>query len=390
MATKYKNQNSELLDKLLTEEGDLNLPTPGVLTEGTVISVFKNKILVDLGGIATGIITGREAHDSAGTVKELQPGDEVSAYILEEENEDGLVVLSLRKASQKRTWNKFVEAYESDGVIEVKATEANKGGLLLNIDGIKGFIPVSQLAPLHYPRVNGADSTQILSRLQKLVGVKLDVKVLNLDREGGKLILSERAAEAEQRVKALDKLEVGQKVQGKISGIVNFGIFVTFDGLEGLVHISEIAWGHVKDPNDYGKLGDEVEVLVIGKDNGKISLSMKRLTADPWVEAAKKYQVGTVIKGIVNRVTPFGAFVKLDDDINGLIHVSEVSEEEVSDPAEVLTVGQEIEAKIITIDPDDHRVGLSIRALTAKEDAPAAEEKKEEAEEVKEEEVTEE
>lgn len=391
MATKKNMGGSALMDQLLEAEGDLALPVPGLLVEGTVIAIFKNKVLVDLGGLATGIITGQEAHDSAGTLKTIEPGDTVSAYILEEENDDGLVVLSLRKASQKKTWSKFVEAYDSGKVIEVKATEANKGGLLLSIDGIKGFIPVSQLAPLHYPRVNGADSNQILARLQKLIGIPLEVKIINLDREGGKLILSERAAESEQRKGALDKLDVGQKLKGKISGIVNFGIFVTFNGLEGLVHISEIAWGHVKDPNDFGKLGDEVDVLVIGKDNDKISLSMKRLMADPWVEAAQKYQVGTTVKGVVNRVTPFGAFVKLDEDINGLIHVSEVSTDESADLSEILKVGDEIEAKIIVIDPDDHRVGLSVRAMKDESIVEAAkkaekEEKKAKKEESKDEE----
>lgn len=349
------------MDELLQNSVEIKLPTPGDLVEGTVVAIWKNKVLVDLDGIATGIISGQEAYDSAGTLKSLQVGDTVSAYILEEENEDGLVVLSLRKASQQKAWDKFVKAYEAHETVTIAASEANKGGLLLNVDGIKGFIPVSQLAPLHYPRVNGADSSQILTRLQKLVGVPLLVKIINLDREGGKLILSERAAEGEQREKAMDKLEVGQKLKGKISGIVNFGIFVTFTGLEGLVHISEIAWGHVKDPNEFGKLGDEVEVLVIGKDKDKISLSMKRLVPDPWIEATKKYIVGNMVKGEVNRITPFGAFVKLDDEINGLIHVSEITDKEISDPGEALKIGDKIEARIITIDPDEHRVGLSMK-----------------------------
>lgn len=351
------------MDELLNSSGDFVLPAPGVLVEGVVAAIWRNKIMVDLGGVATGIIAGQETLDSSGTIESLNVGDKVSAYVLEEENDDGLVVLSLRKASQQKTWDKFIIAYQSGEAITVTANEANKGGLLLNIDGIKGFIPVSQLAPLHYPRVNGADSARILARLQKLIGVPLLVKIINLDKEGGKLILSERAAEEEERKRSMDKLEVGQKVKGKISGIVNFGIFVTFEGLEGLVHISEIAWGHVKDPNDYGKLGDEVEVLVIGKDSDKISLSMKRLVPDPWIEATKKYKVGTVVDGEINRITPFGAFVKLDNEINGLIHVSEISSENISDPGEVLKVGDKIQAKIIAIDPDEHRVGLSINAM---------------------------
>lgn len=357
---------SSVMDELMKASGDLVIPSPGELVDGTVISIWKNKILVDLDGKATGLISGQEACDSLGTADSIQEGDRISAYILEEENEDGLVVLSLRKASQQKTWDKFIKAHEESEAITVTANEANKGGLLLNIDGIKGFIPVSQLAPLHYPRVDGADSTQILARLQKLIGVPLLVKILTLDKEGGKLILSEKAAEEVERQKSMGKLEVGQKLKGKISGIVNFGIFVTFEGLEGLVHISEIAWGHVKDPRDYGKLGDEVEVLVIGKDDDKISLSMKKLVPDPWIEATKKYKVGTVIEGEVTRITPFGAFIKLDDEINGLIHVSEIAGEDMKDSNEVLKVGSKVKAKIITIDPDDHRVGLSIKALKEK------------------------
>ncbi len=365
-----------IMAELLESAGDICLPVPGTLVEGEVISVWKNKVLVDLGGVATGIISGQEAHDSAGTMKELTPGDRVSAFIIEEENEDGLMVLSLRKASQQKTWDKFIRAYKNDEAITVTANEANKGGLLLSIDGIKGFIPVSQLAPLHYPRVNGADSARILARLQKLIGIPLLVKIINMDIEGGKLILSERAAEEEERIRCMDKLEVGQKIKGKISGIVNFGIFVTFNGLEGLVHISEIAWGHVKDPHDYGKLGDEVEVLVIGKDKDKISLSMKKLVPDPWIEATKKYKVGAVIETDVDRVTPFGVFVKLDDEINGLIHISEIAVEESGDPADIYKSGDKIKAKIINIDPAEHRVGLSVNLKAKVEEEKKSDTKK--------------
>ena len=390
MVTVYTD-NSPVMDKLMTGAQEIQTPAPGTLVNGVVISVSKNKVLVDMDGLSTGVIAGQEAHDSSGTIKSIKPGDEVSVYILEEENEDGLVVLSLRKASQEKTWYKFVNAFDTGEPISVSATEANKGGLLLNIDGIKGFIPVSQLAPLHYPRVDGADSTEILNRLQKLVGQPLNVKVINLDTEGGKLILSEKAAEALKRGEAFDKLEVGQKLKGNISGIVKFGIFVTFGGLEGLVHISEIAWGHVKDPHDYGKLNDNVDVLVIGKEKDKISLSMKRLVPDPWIEATKKYRVGTVIEGEVNRITPFGAFIKLDDEINGLIHVSELTEnegDEAGDDEEALKVGDKVKAKIIQIDPDDHRVALSIKAMSEKaekkeKEVPKAETEVEEKEEPK-------
>lgn len=355
------------MQDLLEKSDPLSPPSPGLLVEGTVVYVEKNKVLVDLDGIATGIISGQEAHDSTGTIKDIKIGDTVSAYVLEEENEDGLVVLSLRKASQEKTWTGFVDAHDMEKTIEVVPNEANKGGLLLNVDGIKGFIPVSQLAPLHYPRVDGADSNMILTRLQKLIGVPLKVRIINIDADGGKLILSEKAAEQEVRTAALDKLDIGTKVKGKISGVVKFGIFVTFGGLEGLVHISEIAWGHVKDPNDYGKVGDEIEVMVIGKERDKISLSIKRLHDDPWVEATKNYKVGTKVKGEITRVTPFGAFVKLEADINGLIHVSELEGGESADPTEFFKVGDKIDAQVINIDPEEHRVGLSVKALSGKE-----------------------
>lgn len=375
--------SSSVMDELLKDAPDMALPTPGTLVEGTVAYTSKNKILVDLDGLAIGVISGQESYDSAGTMKDIEIGDRVAAYVLEEENDEGLVVLSLRRASQKKTWNKFIDAFENNESITVIPNEANKGGLLMNMDGIKGFIPVSQLAPLHYPRVDGADSSQILARLQKLIGVPLIVKIINLDRDGGKLILSEKAAESDRRESSLEKLEMGQKVKGKISGIVKFGIFVTFEGLEGLVHISEIAWGHVKDPHDYGRLGDEIDVLVIGKEKDKISLSMKRLVPDPWIEATKKYKVDNVVEGTVSRLTPFGVFVKLDEEINGLIHISEITDEENADLSKIMNVGDKIKAKVITIDPEEHRVGLSIKALTEDGSKKKAKKKKEEdAEEV--------
>lgn len=354
---------SAKMEELLKNMPEINMPKPGTIVDGKVVSVYKNKILVDIGGYSTGMISGREVKDSSDTSKTVKIGDDISAYVIESEDEEGYIVLSLRKANQEKTWKKFSDAFEKQEVITVNAKEANKGGLLLEIDGIKGFIPVSQLAPMHYPRVNDADANQILTRLQALIGEKFLVKIINIDKENGKLILSEKAAMEEQRRQALTKLKVGDKVTGRVSGIVKFGIFVAFDGLEGLVHISEIAWGHVKNPGDHGKLGDKVEVMVIGVDNDKISLSMKRLLTDPWLEAAKMYKIGSVVEGDVNRLTPFGVFVKLGEEINGLIHITELGAD-VKDPAEILKVGDKIKAKVIAVEPEEHRVGLSIKALT--------------------------
>lgn len=354
------------MQDLIQHSPPMVMPQPGELIEGKIIDLSKQRILLDIGGVNIGIISGREARDSMDTMKTLQPGDSLFACVLESENEEGFVVLSLRKASQERAWKQFLEAYEKNEVISVKPHEANKGGLLLEVDGIKGFIPVSQLAPLHYPRVNGADANLILEKLKKLIGTPLSVKIINIDKENGKLILSERAAYQEERKKAMNSLKVGDVVEGRISGVVKFGIFVAFEELEGLVHISEIAWGHVKDPSDYGRVGDPVKIQVIGIDGDKISLSIKRLVPDPWEEIASQFKVGKVVKGEINRLAPFGAFIKLTDEINGLIHLSELVSADgspINDPSDVLTVGEMVEAKVIDVNLEEHRIGLSIKAL---------------------------
>lgn len=364
---------------------DFNPPKviPGELVEGKVISVQKSCILMDVNGIHTGIIAGKETKDAFDTAKDIKVGDTVIAAVLEEENDEGFIVLSFRRASQEKTWKRFIDAYGKDESIKVKASEANKGGLLLDLDGIKGFIPVSQLAPLHYPRVNGADANQILSKLKELIGVELNAKILNLDRENGKLILSEKAAFQEDRSETLDKLAIGQKMKGKISGIVAFGIFVTFGQVEGLVHVSEIEWGHCKDTRNYGKVGDEVEVMVIGIEDGKISLSMKRLTENPWENIEKDFSLGKQIKTTINKVTPFGVFVSLNDQINGLIHISELYQDEgdSKDPVLAFKVGDKIEAYVIAVDQNEHRIALSVResslkkAMSSAEQSEAPEEK---------------
>lgn len=349
------------MDQLMQDSPVLTLPEPGAMVNGTVVFIEKNCIIVDLNGVLTGMISGREIKDSMDTLAELKIGDEVGACVLDPENEEGLVVLSLRRASQDKTWDKFVKAYESNQTLKVRPKEANKGGLLLEVDGIKGFIPVSQLAPLHYPRVNGADSAKILSRLQELVGIEFNVKIINIDKENGKLILSERAAFERERSDALSTLKVGDSMSGTVSGIVKFGIFVAFGGLEGLVHISEIAWGHVSDAHDFARLGNKVDVKIIGIDGDKISLSMKQLTKDPWEEIEKKYKVGSPIKTKITRLAQFGAFVQLEDDITGLIHNSEIPGNP-EDPAKALEVGQAVEARVIEINKDEKRIGLSLLA----------------------------
>lgn len=349
--------------QLLEDSPHVLVPVPGEILEGAVIFKGRNKILVDVGGVATGIVSGRELKDSFNTFGTLHVGDCVVAMVLEEENEEGLVVLSLRRASQKKAWQRFHDLIAADSSMLFIAQEINKGGLLANIDGIRAFLPVSQLAPMHYPRVNNADPNEIMSRLQKFIGHSFTVKIITMDEEAGKIVVSEREAMSEERAKALESLHIGDMRDGVISGIVKFGLFVAFDGLEGLVHISEIAWGHVKNPVEYGNMNDRVKVKVIGVEGEKLSLSMKQLTKDPWEEIAERYPVGKRVAGTVTRLTEYGAFVKLEKDINGLVHLTEMSHYRIKDPSEVLTIGQKVEAQVINIDVDERRIGLSIKAL---------------------------
>lgn len=359
----FATKQSELMEKLLMDAPAPLRVRPGESVDGTVVYRGKNKLLIDINGVAVGIVSGRELRDSFNTFKDLSIGDEVTALVLEDENDEGMVVLSLRMASQQKAWDRFHELVDTDGTMKFTAQEANKGGLLANIDGIRTFLPVSQLAPVHYPRVNNSDSSEIITRLGKYIGHTFTVKIITMDEEAGKIVVSEREAMAEERAKSLESLGIGEIKDGMVTGIVKFGIFVAFDGLEGLVHISEIAWGHVKNPSEHAKVGDKVQVKIIGLDGDKLSLSMKQLTKDPWEEIAERYPVGKKVQGTVVRFADYGAFLKLEKDINGLVHLTELAHHKVEDPSEVLTIGQKVDAQVINIDIDERRIGLSVKAL---------------------------
>jgi len=363
MALTTLEKNAARMEELLKESPAVLRARPGELMEGTVVFKGKNKLLIDVNNVATGIISGRELRDSFNTFRELHLGNKVTALVLEEENEEGMIVMSLRMASQQKAWDYFHKLVESEQTMKFTAQEANKGGLLANIDGIRTFLPVSQLSPANYPRVNNADSSEIISRLAKFIGHTFTVKIITMDEEAGKIVVSEREAMSEERAKVLEGLTIGDAKDGVVSGIVKFGLFVAFDGLEGLVHISEIAWGHVKNPAEFAEVGDKVKVKVIGVDGEKLSLSIKQLTKDPWEEIAERYPVGKRVSGTVIRFADYGAFLKLEKDINGLVHLSEIAHHKVTDPAEALTIGQKVDAQVINIDIDERRIGLSIKAL---------------------------
>jgi len=342
----------------------VKLMQPGDVVEGNILSKGKNEVYIDIPGYGLGVVRGRELYDDERVLSQMQLGDPVFALVVEQENKDGNVELSFRKAGHERVWSGLKELLDKKELIQSKILEANKGGLMVEINNVLGFLPVSQLSTLHYPRVEEGDKNKILSILQGYVGQMFTVRVITADAEEEKLIVSEKAAQEEELKGKLSKLAVGQSVEGTVTGVVDFGVFVKFsDDLEGLVHISELAWQRIDDPKNIVKVGDKVKAQVISLENDRISLSMKRLTRDPWVDVVKKYQVGQSVKGRVTKLMAFGAFVELDNDIHGLAHLGELSDHEISDPKEAVTEGEEYTFKIISIEPENHRLGLSLKAL---------------------------
>src|SRR5258708_14558698 len=379
MANTVAVADVQTMQDLLALEGvEIKVPKVGDVLEGRVLSVGKNEVYIDIEGIGLGVVRGRELYDETVRISTLKIGDPVIASVVETENKEGNVELSFRQAGQERVWSTLVDRMKAHEIIKTKILEANKGGLMVEVNGVIGFLPVSQLSSEHYPRVEEGDKNKILGVLKSYVGKIFDVQIITADPQDEKLIVSEKAVSEEELRNKIGKLALNQVVEGEVSGIVDFAIFLKFgEGLEGLVHISELAWTRIDHPKDLYKVGQKVNAQVISIDRDRISLSIKRLQPDPWAEAIKKYQVGQVVKGKVNKVMPFGAFVELDPDIYGLVHSVELSNEEVKDPADIVSIGDEKEFKIISIEPQEHRLGLSLRALTGKAEAVKAEPKPE-------------
>jgi len=379
-----------MIDLVGTKGQNIKVFSAGEVVAGTILSKGRNEVYLDIPGYGVGVVRGRELYDDQRVLSGMKVGDAVDALIVDPENKDGLVELSFRKAGHERVWNTLQELMEKEEVVETKILEANKGGLMVEINNVVGFLPVSQLATEHYPRVEEADKNRILSRLQEYVGQTFRVRVITADPDEEKLIVSEKAAQEEAFKKKLQEIEIGKTVEGTVTGVVDFGIFVKFDGeLEGLVHISELAWQRIDNPKDLYKVGDKIKAQIISLDKNRISLSIKRLQKDPWQDVVKKYEVGQKVKGKVTKLMPFGAFVELDDDIHGLAHAGELVSGTAPDAKSEVKEGEEYEFKIISIEPENHRLGLSIKALTAPPEEKLAE-KKENVEEAKAEEKTEE
>jgi len=363
-----KEQMKEMLAKAKALP---RIPKVGDIVEGKVIEIGRTMVFLDLGPIGTGVVIGKELEDGLGTFKNLKVGDKISATVLDLENEEGYVELSFREASFEKVWDDLFQKMEKGEILTTKILEANKGGLMVEINGIVGFLPVSQLTFEHYPRVEGGDKEKILGILKKYIGQYFKTKIIDLDREEEKLIVSEKQAQINSEEKTIAQLKVGDIVEGKVSGLANFGVFVRFKfkevELEGLVHISELAWHLVEDPKDIVKVGDKVKVKIIGIDGTRLSLSLKALQDDLWKSTVQKYKEGQKIKGEVVKITPYGAIVKIDEHIHGLVHISKFNQEQKK-LENFLEVGKNYHFKILTIKSEEHKLELDlVDGNTAKE-----------------------
>ncbi|QQR60536.1 S1 RNA-binding domain-containing protein [Candidatus Uhrbacteria bacterium] len=359
METKVTSALGELL-----ESQPIAYPQVGETVKGTVVAVGRNEVRIDVGGLAIGLIRGPEMDKHM----DLRVGDEVEASVIELDNEFGELELSLKGAGRKRSWDKIKELLTAGTVLNVKVLDANKGGLITRVEGVPAFVPVSQLSPTNYPRVAGGEKNKIQEKLKQLVGQMIDVKILDVNEEEEKVVVSEKAVWETKQESILSKYKVGDTVEGDVTAVTDFGAFVRFEAnLEGLVHISEIAWQRIDHPRDVLKIGDHVRAEIINIEGSKIFLSMKKLVDDPWKSVAKKYSLNQWVKGRVLKINPFGLFVELDPDIHGLAHISELAAKPVKDVNEVARVGDEFDFRIITIDADAHRLGLSLRKLKEEE-----------------------
>ena len=343
------------MDDLLQEESVKQF-TQGDVVDGTILSVQKHEVMVDLGPYGVGIVPRREI----GYGQKLNEGDEVSASIVEPELESGYSLLSLRKAAKDRGWDEIQTLVDADKTLEVTAYDANRGGLLIELEGVRGFMPVSQLSAEHYPRVGNADKDEILQRLNSLVGKPIEVRILDADKKANKLIFSEKEAIKEGLADRFEKLKVGDTVEGVITGVVDFGAFVNVGGIEGLVHISEISWERVNNPGDYVKVGDKIEAKIIAIDKDRLSLSMKQLQEDPWLKEVEAFKSGDDVEGTVTRITPFGAFVQISPSVEALVHVSELGGD-TADPEKVFTLNERKAFTVLEIDKENRKISLSLK-----------------------------
>ena len=342
---------------LLSKE-EFFLPKPGNILQGAIISVSKANVVLDLGSAGIGIVYPGEFYDNPDRMRVLRAGEHVSAMLIELENEEGYRELSLKAAQVTTAWQDIKEKKELGEIVTIPIININKGGLIVEVSGIQGFLPLSQLSSEHYPKVDGGDTTKIVQALQKFKGQLFKVKILDFSEAENKLIVSERAIQEEAAKEELSKLTVGQIAEGEITEVTDFGAFVKLsDTLDGLIHSSEIDWRFIEDPREVLKPGDHVSAKIINLDGGRVSLSLKALKDDPWLNIDKTYQVGQKVRGKISKIRNSGAFVELSGDIVGFIPLAELGGQT---PQEALVAGQEYDMAIVHIDAKEHKLTLTL------------------------------
>lgn len=351
------SKNTITMDELLAESDIKNLES-GEVVEGVVSSVKKHEVWIDLGAKGVGVVMRREI----GHGQSLEAGQKVTVSVIDPELEEGYALLSMKRAAKDRGWDELKRIFEAQEIVEVTPYDANRGGLLVELEGIRGFLPVSQLAAGHYPRVSGADKDEILQKLNALVSHPIRVRVLDVSRKDNKLIFSEKEAVKDDMQARFSQLKVGDVVEGVVTGVIDFGAFVNVDGIEGLIHISEISWERVEDPRKYVKVGDTAKAKIIAIDKDRLSLSLKQMTEDPWLQEVKAFKKGGMVEGKITRITPFGAFVQLSPSVEALVHVSEMSDDEAVDPQQIFQLNEKKQFKVLDIDTDARKIALSLKS----------------------------
>lgn len=344
------------MDELLAQN-DVEVLKAGDVVEGTVTSIKKHEVWIDLGAKGVGVVLRREI----GHGQQLEQGQTVTVSVIDPELDEGHALLSMRRAVKDRGWEELERIFSEQDIVEIVPYDANRGGLLVELEGIRGFLPVSQLAAGHYPRVSGADKDEILQKLNALTSQPLRVRILDVSRKDNKLIFSEKEAVKDDMAARFADLKAGDVIEGVVTGVIDFGAFVNVDGIEGLIHISEISWERVDNPRNYVKVGDTVKAKIIAIDKDRLSLSLKQMSEDPWLSEVKAFKKGDVVEGKITRITPFGAFVQLSPSVEALVHVSEMSDDESVDPEKLFQLNEKKEFKVLDIDTENRKIALSLK-----------------------------
>lgn len=349
------SKNSVTMDDLLASTDIKQLKTGDVI-EGTVLSIKKHEAWIDLGSHGLGIVLRREL-----SAANLEEGKPITVSVVDPDVDEGYVLLSMRRAAKDKGWDELQRQFDAGEIIEIIPYDANRGGLLIEAEGIRGFLPVSQLSAGHYPRVSGADKDEILQKLNALVNKTLKVRILDVSKKDNKLIVSEKEALKDELQDRFAKLKVGDEVEGVITGVIDFGAFVNVDSIEGLIHISEISWERVEDPKDYVKVGQKVKAKIIAIDKDRLSLSLKQMSEDPWLHEVKAFKKGDTVEGKITRITPFGAFVQLSPAVEALVHVSEMGDDESIDPEKIFQLNEKKKFTVLDIDLEGRKIALSLK-----------------------------